>query len=105
MSIETVLKLGVAASVLLAVVLSWTIFPVVAAVLARVMGLGRNYVPYIVANNWAAALTPQAVARALEEQAAEPHPQEAPELVAEEYEAEQGGHVLHAEDLPDQPAG
>ena len=46
-------------SLALAVVLSWTIFPLVAAVLARVMDLGRNYVAYIVANNWAAALTPQ----------------------------------------------
>lgn len=43
----------------LAVILSWTLFPLVAAVLSHVMGLGRSYVAYIVANNWAAALTPQ----------------------------------------------
>lgn len=43
----------------LAVVLSWTLFPLVAAVLTRLQGLGGNYVTYIIANNWAAALTPQ----------------------------------------------
>ena len=43
----------------LAVVLSWTLFPIVAAVLTRLQGLGHNYVTYIIANNWAAALTPQ----------------------------------------------
>jgi len=52
---------GVAAGRLaIAVLLSWTLFPLIVAVLARVQGLGGSYVTYIVANNWASALTPQA---------------------------------------------
>jgi hypothetical protein len=43
----------------LAVVLSWTLFPLIAAVLTRLQGLSGNYITYIIANNWAAALTPQ----------------------------------------------
>lgn len=42
-----------------AYVLSWVLFPALAAVLARLLNLGRNYIGYIVAFNWAGALMPQ----------------------------------------------
>ena len=38
---------------------SWAVFPVVAALLARLLQLGRNYITYIIALNWAGALVPQ----------------------------------------------
>ena len=37
-------------------ILAWCAFPLVAIVLTRLLGLGRNYVPLIVALNWAAVL-------------------------------------------------
>ena len=40
-------------------VASWTVFPIVAALLARVLRLGGNYVGYIIAYNWAGALMAQ----------------------------------------------
>jgi hypothetical protein len=38
---------------LLGIVVDWFAFPVVFAVLARPLGLGARYVPFIVARNWA----------------------------------------------------
>lgn len=42
-----------------AYVSSWILFPVVVALLARILQLGPNYIPYIIAFNWAGALVPQ----------------------------------------------
>ena len=39
--------------------ISWVLFPLVAAVLAHILRIGRNYDPYIIAFNWAGALVPQ----------------------------------------------
>ena len=51
------LDLGWAAVVqTLAYVLSWAAFPLVALALTQLLGLSRNYVPLIVALNWAAVL-------------------------------------------------
>ena len=51
------LDLGWAAVVqALAYVLSWAAFPLVALALTQLLGLSRNYVPLIVALNWAAVL-------------------------------------------------
>lgn len=41
---------------MLAFGLSWAAFPLVAVVLTQLLGLSRNYVPLIVALNWAAVL-------------------------------------------------
>lgn len=41
----------------LLLVTDWVAFPLVFAALARPLGLGRNYVPFIVARNWAAVIT------------------------------------------------
>lgn len=41
---------------IVAYVLSWAAFPLAALVLTQVLNLGRNYVPLIVAVNWAAVL-------------------------------------------------
>lgn len=38
---------------------SWVVFPVIAAVVIRIMDYGHHYVPYIVARNWAGALVAQ----------------------------------------------
>ncbi|MBT5433240.1 MAG: hypothetical protein P8Q36_19515 [Alphaproteobacteria bacterium] len=43
----------------LAYILSWIIFPMVAAVLARLFELTQNYIGYITAFNWAGALIAQ----------------------------------------------
>lgn len=40
-------------------VASWVVFPVVAALLTHLLQLGRNYITYIIALNWAGALVPQ----------------------------------------------
>jgi len=42
-----------------AVALSWTLYPLCVALIARAMQLGRSFVPYIVAYNWSNALVPQ----------------------------------------------
>jgi hypothetical protein len=41
---------------ILAYVLSWAAFPLAAVVLTQLLGLSRNYVPLIVALNWATVL-------------------------------------------------
>lgn len=51
-------EIGLPAAIL-AYVLSWIIFPVIAALLAHILQLGRNYIGYIIAFNWAGALVPQ----------------------------------------------
>jgi hypothetical protein len=43
-------------SEMLALLVDWVAFPIVFAAIARPLGLGRRYVPYIVARNWAAVV-------------------------------------------------
>lgn len=39
-----------------AYVLNWTLFPIVAAILAVLMDLKQNYVPYVIVANWASVI-------------------------------------------------
>src|SRR5690606_33630053 len=47
---------------LLALAVDWTAFPLLFAVLARPLGLGARYVPFIAARNWAAVIVSAMVA-------------------------------------------
>lgn len=41
---------------ILDIVLEWTVFPVLLALIARPLGMARGFVPFIVVRNWAAVL-------------------------------------------------